>query len=249
MWVFGSQCDEFYVATRLFLKLDLSPTRESLLHFCERIRRAYPTMRRLRRREDGGIILDEEDDRQRGRRYLRLHAEALRFGLVDPPDRGEVTAMADLILNQAPAHLSLSDLDYHSLEVAYGFDLEYAGNHDEIVAETLLGENPLHAALAGGNRRVIDCQPCLGVSLSDDFATQAYLDVKGRTSMHELRIGEFEPQVLSVYLTLRREFPAGTTTELAGLHQSLLELGEELAVTRVIPQIVRPLREAIATHH
>ncbi|MBP9025811.1 MAG: hypothetical protein KBH81_06665, partial [Phycisphaerae bacterium] len=79
MWIFGTFCDEFCVATRLYLKLDLAPSRETLLHFCEQIRRAFPSMTRFRRRADGAVVLDEEERAQSGRRYLRIGTNALRF--------------------------------------------------------------------------------------------------------------------------------------------------------------------------
>ena len=58
MWSFGAFCDEFYVNTRLYLKLDLAPSRETVLHFMEQIRRAFPRLTRLRRRDDDGLVLD-----------------------------------------------------------------------------------------------------------------------------------------------------------------------------------------------
>jgi hypothetical protein len=246
MWIFETLCDEFYVATRLFLKLELTPSRETLLHFCEQMRRAFPGMSRFRRRSDGAVVLDEEDREQGGRRYIRLSSNALRFAQFSPPSRDAVSQFGRVIFNQAPAHLSFSDLDYQNLEVVYAFDLEYAGNHDELVAEALLSENPLLAAVMGDSRRIIDCQPCVGVTLSEDLNTQAYIDVRGRTSMYEIRSGEYEPQPLSVYLTLRRDL-RNAPADLARTHQELLELGEEFAASRVVPHVVRPLREAIAS--
>ena len=53
--ILGAQCDEFYTSSRLFLKLDLTLERETVLHFFERVRREYPTLNRFRRREDGSL--------------------------------------------------------------------------------------------------------------------------------------------------------------------------------------------------
>lgn len=247
MWTFGTFCDEFYVASRLFFKLDLNPSREALLHFCEQVRRTFPSMTRFRRREDGVMILDEQQQQQNGRRYLRLDTQALRLGHIDPSSRSAVSTFAEMILSHAPCHLSLSDLDYDYLEVVYGFDLEYAGNHDELLAETLLGDNPLSAALLGDDYRVIDCQPCLGVALSEDCGIQAYLEARARTSMQELRSAEYETQLLSIYLTMRCDFRDGAPGELCAVHRDLLRKGEEICTNRVVPQIVLRLREAIAS--
>lgn len=247
MWSFDNVCDDFYVATRLFFKLDLDPSRETLLHFCDQVRRAYPAMRRFRRRDDGSIVLDEEGGEGAQRRYLRVARDSLRFGQLNPPDHDAVASFAGLVLAHSPYHLSLSNLDYESLEVAFGFDLEYAGNHDELIAETLLGDSPLQAALLGHAGQVIDCQPCVGFSLSEDLATQAYLEVRGRTSMYELRSGEYEPQLVSVYLTVRRSFRSAPPGDLVVMHAELLSIAEVLAANRVLPLVLRPLREAITS--
>ena len=141
MWALGALCDEFYVGTRLYLKLELRPSRETLLHFCEQLRRAFPGMSRFRRRNDRTVVLDEEEPTQGSRRYLRLAPDALRFGQFNPPNPAALTAFARVLFAYAPHHLSLSDLDYSSLEIVYGFDLEYRGNHDELVAQTLFVSN------------------------------------------------------------------------------------------------------------
>ncbi|MGD8450581.1 MAG: hypothetical protein PVJ57_02080 [Phycisphaerae bacterium] len=247
MWTFNLMCDEFYVASRLFFKLDLNPSRETLLHFFEQVRRAFPRLQRLRRRDDGTITLDEEPDLEGGRRYVRLGTNALRLGQLSPRGPEPVKAMADMVFEHAPCHLSLSDLDYDRLEVVFGFDLEFAGNHDGLVGETLLGDSPLLSAMTGGGDAVIDCAPCLGVALSADCRTQAYLDVRGRTAMYELRSNEYETRVLSVSLTVRQDLRDSAPDQLAFAHHNLVETAERFANERVVPLVVRPLREAIAT--
>lgn len=247
MWSFGAFCDEFYVNTRLYLKLDLDPSRETLLHFLEQIRRAFPRMTRLRRRDDDGLVLDEESRDGRDRRFVRIDANALRFGSFQPTDAGAVERFANMVLRQAPYHLSLSDLDYDYMEVVFGFDLEYRGNHDELVAETLFPEHPLLAALTGENQRVIDCQPFFGIALDADCEKQVYLEVKGRTSTYEIRTGEYDATPLSIYLTTRRYWGFSEQRELCAVHQELLALGEHYAASCAVPYLVNPLATAIAS--
>jgi len=247
MWSFNAFCDEFYVTTRLFLKLDLEPSRETLLHFLERIRRAFPEMSRLRRRDDGALVLDEEGQEESGRRYVRIDPNALKLGYFSPPDAAAVSSFAGLVLEQAPAHLSLSDLDYDYMEVSYTFDLEYRGNHDELVAETLFPDHPLIASLTAGEERLIDCQPFLGITLTPDCERQVYLEIKGRTSTYEIRTGEYEPQALSVYTTVRHYWGFGSDLGLAGVHRALLALGEKYAGECAVPHVVQPLAAAIAS--
>jgi hypothetical protein len=247
MWSFGAFCDEFYVNTRLFLKLDLAPSRETLLHFMEQIRRAFPRMTRLRRRENESLVLDEEGREGRGRRFLRIDTNALRFGNFRPADIDAVSNYASMVLRQAPHHLSLSDLDYDYMEVAFGFDLEYRGNHDELVADTLFADHPLLRALTRENQRIIDCQPFFGVKLTDDCEKQVYLEVKGRTSTYEIRTGEYEATPLSVYLTTRRYWGFAGDKDLLTVHRELLETSEQYAAECAVPHLVQPLAAAIAS--
>ncbi len=244
---FRAFCDEFYITTRLFLKLDLHPSRETVLHFFERIRREFPTLSKLRRREDGGVILEEPDGSAESRRYVRLDGESLRFGFHNPSDSEEFAALARCVLAQAPHHLSLSDLDVDHMETVYGFDLEYRGNHDELVAEALFADHPLAANLTGENQRVIDCQPFWGVSLSPECDLQAYVEIKSRTSTFEVRSNEFERSALTVFSTVRRYWGFGPPREMLDVQNELLKVGEDFASQRVVPYVVQPLAQAIGS--
>ena len=247
MWSFSAFCDEFYVNSRLFLKLDLTPTRETLLHFMEQIRRAFPRMTRLRRRENDSLVLDEENRESQGRRFLRVDNRALRFGCTRPPALNAVNSFADMILQQAPHHLSLSDLDFDYMEVSYGFDLDYRGNHDELVAETIFADLPLLQAMTRDRERVIDCQPFFGVKLTEDCEKQVFIEVKGRTSTFEIRTGEYETTPLSVIVTVRRYWGFADDRDLVEVHRDLLETGQHYAAQCAVPYLVQPLAAAIAS--
>lgn len=247
----GAQCDEFYLSSRLFMKLDLSLERETVLHFFERVRREYPTIRRFRRREDGTLVLEESDgDSREGdpRRWIRLEPGSLRFGHFAPPSRDETRLFARLLLEQAPYHLTLSDLDIDHFELVYGFDMEYSGNHDQLVAETLFADHPLSAfVMADESAHTIDCQPYFGIALTPTCDTQAYLEVKSRTTSFEVRTGEYEAQVLSVYLTVRRYWGFDQRADLAAVYEELADIADDLAIHRVVPLVVNPLALAIAS--
>ncbi len=246
MWSFAALCDGFFVSTRLRFKLDLSPSRETLLHFFEQIRRQHPELTRLRRRDDGGVILDEQPREGYERRFIRLDPDMLKIGVCGAQGPAGISALADMVLDLAPCHLSLSDLDYDDMEMVFGFDLEYKGNHDELIADTLFDGHPFMHALAGETGRVIDFQPMVGVSLTDDCDLQAYLDVKSRTSAYELRCNEYDGAALSVFLTLRRYWGFQQPRDLHTLHADLLNTGARLAADAVVPNIVQPLATAIA---
>ncbi|MBI5863826.1 MAG: hypothetical protein HZB38_04845 [Planctomycetes bacterium] len=248
MWSFSALCDQFCVSSRLALRLELQPSRETILHYLEQVRRAFPQLTRLRRREDGALLLDQDED-EGSRRYLRLDPRMLRFGTYGSENAAEVQALAARALALAPAHLSLSELDYDYLEVAFAFDLEYRGNHDELVAETLLAGNPLARALAQEDGRFIECQPLIGVSLGPECDRQLYLEVRGRTSAFEVRTGEFDATPLTVSLTARRYLRAEGEVDLPRTHESLLLHAARICEERVLSLVVQPLAAAIASQH
>lgn len=247
-FAFGAQCDDFHIATRLFLKLELGLQRETVLHFFDSVKREFPSMSKLRRREDGALLLEEDEAEDGARRWLRLDDTAVRLGQCNPARTEEAHRLGQVVLKMAPYHLTLSDLDYDHLEVVIGFDLEYRGNHDQLVAETLFAESPLAKLLSHDSvRHIIDAQPFLGMSVSDSCDTQVYLEIKSRTSTFEVRTQQFEPQPLGIFLTLRRYWGFVEGQSLLDAHTELTQRAEEWAGERIVPLVVNPLAQAIAS--
>ncbi|HSW44124.1 MAG TPA: hypothetical protein VLM89_00965, partial [Phycisphaerae bacterium] len=187
----GAQCDDFYASCRLNLKLDLTLSRESILQYFERIQRDCPAMRRLRRRNDGALLLGEGEPDLReseSRRWVRLESPALRFGFFSPPSSTAWRQFGRDLLVYTPYYLSIGELDVDHLEITYGFDMEYGGNHDQLVAETLYAGHPLFGLLGGEEcQHVIDCQPYIGIALTPNCDVQAHVGIKSRTSTCEVR--------------------------------------------------------------
>lgn len=245
---FHANCDDFYVSSRLFLKLDLALERDTVLGFFDRIRKEIPTLNKFRRRDDGCLVLEEGDAETRDpRRWIRLEPGSLRFGHFGPPDTASIRQMAHLILEHAPYYLSFSELDYDHLEVVYGFDLEFQGNHDQMVAETFYANHPLAGFVLGDQAaHVIDGQPYLGIALTPDCDLQAYIEVKSRTTSFEVRTGEYEKQPVSVYLTVRKYWGLSASGTLLEVQDQLLDIADDLATEKVVPILVTPLAQAIA---
>ncbi|GMU37952.1 MAG: hypothetical protein KJ057_11650 [Phycisphaerae bacterium] len=243
----GAICDEFYVTTRLFLKLDMPLERETVLHFFDRIRKEFPDLSRFRRREDGSLVLEGDRSSSSGRRWLRLDPASLRFGMYDPPDADSVRRFADFILQQAPYHLTFSELDFDHMDVIYGFDLEYHGNHDQLLADTLWRDHPLGGLLYSHRAaHVLDAQPYLGISITPECDLQAYVEIKSRTNTFEIRAGEYEPQPISIYLTARQYWGVTKLESPASVQARLYDLADELAADFVVPQMVNPIAAAIS---
>ncbi len=245
----GAHCDDFHTSTRLFFKLELSLERESTLHFFDRIRREYPALKRLRRREGNTLVLEESDSDSRGeaQRWVRLEPSAMRFGHFAPASGDECREFAGFLLEQAPYHLTLTELDVDYLEVFFGFDMEYSGNHDQLVADTLFRDHPLASfIMADDCAHTIDCQPYFGIALTPKCDVQAHLEIKSRTSSYEVRTGQYDSQLLSVNLCVRRYWGFEEQNDLVKAYEHLFETGVELATSRIVPLVVNPLALAIA---
>jgi hypothetical protein len=233
------------VAVRLNLKLELTYARETVLHFFDQVRKAFPQMSALHRHEDEALMLDEGRDRE-SYRWLRLEKECIRFGHFNPESMDEVHRLAEFILEHAPYHLSISEIDLDSLEVTYGFDLEYDGNHDEIVADALLSDHPLGGLLDAGVAP-IEFQPNFGITLDSDCSEQAYFEVKARTSAYSVRTGEFDKEPLSIYVIVRKYWGYGPIDGLQTQYTKLSATTEELADAKAIELLLNPLAKAIAS--
>lgn len=244
----GSMADEFYVSIRLYLKLEMEQSPETVLQFFDRLRRKYPLMTKMRRREADSLVLEESAEESTSRRWVRIEPDSLRFGHYMPTDLDDVREFGEFILSQAPYYLTFSEINYDHMELVYGFDLDYRGNHDQLVAETLYGDLPEGNFLVGGEgAHIIDAQPYWGIALTPDCDLQAYLEVKSRTSTYEVRSGHFDPQPISVYLTLRKYWGVNPPESPGGAMTMLFDEADQLATDRIVPTFVNPLAAAIAS--
>lgn len=242
---YAAFCEDFYINTRLGSGMTLPHTRETVLHFFERVQKQFPAMTRFRR-NDGELSLEEERSRD-GYRWLSLEPKRLCSGQVNPVSIDQALAYHQFILEQAPFQLGISMLEVEYVDVLFGFDLAFTGNHDEIIAETLLAQSPLWALAEETGARPVDFQPSFTVSLSDDCRLQARMDVITRTNSYQVRTGDYSEEKISVYLNVRRYW--GDRPQIA-LDQMILQLAEkadDLCGTCVIPRVLRPISEAIAS--
>lgn len=236
-------CADFYVNQKLSLKLDLPSARDTVLHMFDRIRRDVPRMDRFRRYDDELALESPELDARY--EWIALNRTALRSGWVNPESLEEAYALHRLILEIAPYYLSISALDVEFVELTFGFDLECEGNRSAVVMEALYGDSPLGLLVDGGHEQPLDVQPLVGLVLNRACDLQAFVEVKTRQHAAELASGRFEPEPISVYLTVRRYGPFQSLEDLSGAFGTLSGHAERLAEERVIPNVVAVIRQAI----
>lgn len=243
---YASFCQDFYVNLRLNTQLNLPHNRETVLHFFERIGREFPSMLQFRKCDNGDLNLEE--DRSSGSyRWVRLEAKRLVAGYVNPPDLESAMKLHSFLLEMAPSYLGVSPLEIEHIEVLFGFDLPFRGNHDEIVLESLLPDSPLACLLDDKDTRPLNVQPAIVVALSDDCRLQARLDVITRTDNYQVRTGDYADDEISVYLTIRRHWGDRPREPMEKIFAGMFERAEGICSSRVVPQVLRPISTAISS--
>lgn len=242
---FRALCTDFYVNQRLNLKLDLPRKREPILDTFERVRRQCPSMTQFKRYRDELALESERTDPQP--KWLAVRTNDIRSGSVNPDSLTSAYEYHSHILEIAPYYLSISPLDIDFLEVLFGFDLAFAGNHDQCVFEALHEGSPLAGLSDGDSASPVDCQPFLTLRLNEPGSIEVEFEVKTRSS-RRARESDHAAGVdpISVYLTLRQAGPVKEVGALPACFQRLASRGESIVESRVLPSLIHPIRQAIA---
>jgi hypothetical protein len=243
---FSAFCEDFYVNMRLGSQLNLPHQRDTLLHFFERVQKAFPSMTRFRKTENGEMNL-EEDRGSSHYRWASLEAKRLSSGHVNPASIEESLGIHKFLLEQAPYQLGISPVEIDYLDVLFGFDLSFSGNHDEVIADSLLAESPLTCIAEETGAKAVDVQPTVTFALSDDCRLQARIDIVTRTNSYQVRTGDYNDDVISVYLILRRYWGDRPKEPMEQMLEKMAERAEQLATKYVAPRILRPISSAIAS--
>jgi hypothetical protein len=245
-------CSDFYVNLKLQVKMELPRTREAVLEFFERVRRQFPSMTHFRRFRDELAL--EASQSEMPHRWLAIRANTIRAGVVNAATLADCYALHQQILESCPHYLSISPLDVDHVELLYGFDLLAHGNHDAIVLDALLGSTPLASLMDIPGATPVEFQPLVAVSLptTDPAAPviEAAFEIKTRPQGRAQSRDQDSPgEPISVCLSLRRPGPFGDMKDLPQSIRILSRRGEELIESRVVPNLLLPLRDAIASNN
>jgi hypothetical protein len=243
---FTCDADDFYVNVNLNTEMELPNNRDTVLHYFEQMKKAFPELRNFYTRENGDLVL--EGDKEQGHyRWLAIEPRRLCSGQVNPETLEEAYRQHEMVLDLAPHLLTISQLDCEALDVMYGFDFNYEGNHDEVVAEAL-GLGPgLEGMLDAPNGRVINYEPSVTLSLDESCRLQCRLSIETRTNAFQVRTGVFPDDQISIYFTVRQYWGTGPEMTFLDSFRRQRAIGEDMLHRTVIPRIVRPLAQAIAS--
>ncbi|HZZ29262.1 MAG TPA: hypothetical protein VFE46_14790 [Pirellulales bacterium] len=237
--------DDFYVNMNLSTEMELPQQRDTVLHYFERIQKKYPSMRKFYCRDKRDFVLEEDKDRSQYR-WATVEPRRLCSGQVNPASVEEAMEQHRLVLEMAPFMLSVSPLDCEALDLLFGFDFTYRGNHNRLVAEAL-GVCPAMERLQelpGGG--VINFEPSLTLSMDEDCRTQVRVSVENRTNAYQIRTGEYPEEQLSVYVTARHYGSLEPDQTFVQVVDRLAQVCQDIVDQYVVESVLRPLQRTIA---
>jgi hypothetical protein len=242
----SSLCDDLYLDMYVNTELSLPTQRDTILTFFEQIQKRFASMCSLYRREKNECYLEE--NRETGQyRWVGLETDRICSGVVNPADFEQAYEQHRFVLELIPYLLGVSHLDVDSLDVAFAMDFDYAGSHDEVIAEALFGSTAFSCLLDIPGAKPIGLSPVMVVGLCDECRTQARISIESKTSVHEPgKRPETADEAISLSFTIRC-YPSGRAKfDALRSFENQCRIGEELMAERIIPNFVKPLANVIA---
>src|SRR5579883_2089766 len=210
------------------------------------MKKGFPELRNSYTRENGDLVLEGDKD-QESYRWLAIEPRRLCSGQMNPPSLEDAFRQHEMVLDLAPHLLTISLLDCEALDVMFGFDFNYDGNHDEVVAVALGVGTGMEGLFELPQAQVINYEPSLTLALNESCQLQCRLAIETRTNAYQVRTREFGDDQISVYFTVRQYWGSGPDQSFLESLRRQREVGEELLLQAVIPRIVRPLAQVIAS--
>ena len=242
---YGTYADDYYVNMNLNTEMDLPTARETVLHFFEQMQRHFPGLRNFYTRERSEIVL-EEDKEKGSYRWISVEARRLSSGFVNPPSVEDAMKLHNVVLELAPFALAVSPLDCESLNIMYGFDFTFRGNHNQLLVDALGVSPALEKMTQIPGASVLGCDPVLQLAMDEECRTQVRLSMETRTTAFHVRMREFPEEQLSVYLTARRYGSLESGDNFVSAAGRLAEIGKDLVDNYVVENVLRPLQQTIA---
>jgi hypothetical protein len=243
---YHQDADDFYVNVHLNTEMELPTNRDTVLHFFEQLKKGFPDLRNFHTRDNGDLVL-EGDKLEESYRWVAIEPRRLCSGQTNPRSLEDAYRQHEMVLDLAPPLLTISLLDCEALDVMYGFDFTYEGNHDEVVTEAMGVGHALEGLLELPRTQVINFEPSITLALDESCQLQCRLAIETRTSALQVRTGEFADDQISVYFTVRQYWGNGPEQSFLESFHRQREVGEEVLRRAVIPRIVRPLAQVIAS--
>lgn len=243
---FDDIADDVMMNLNLQTTLALPGSRETILHFYEAVQKEFPSMTSFYQRETGEFVL--EGDRESGSySWLELSSHRMAAGSFNPTSVEEGHRLYTWLLERSVYFLGVSDLDIECVDVLFGFNLDYDGNRDALVAEALLEGSPLGNLARTGSAKAIEFEPSMVITLDEGCYVQGRLSIETHGGGLGVRTGEYEAEPISIYFTVRRYPRPGKPFRLMELFAKQCSTCEDLTRRLVIPNIINPISTAISS--
>lgn len=242
---YAALCSSLYVDMKLGVRMDLPARRDTILDFFERIRKERPKLDRFRRyRAEFALESPQSLGQQE---WVAIRKTEIRSGYTDPTSLDDAYSLHSLVLEIAPFFLTINPLDVECIELVYGFELDASANHNQIVAEALLDGSPLATVLDDPSWKPVDVQPIVAMTLADRPDLRAQFEIKTRTGAKEVRADRYRDEPIAAQLVLKRSVNLRDVRQLPEALTDLARIGEKLVEDKMVPHVIQPLRQAIAS--
>jgi hypothetical protein len=244
MTPYSSVCDDFSVCAYVNTKMELPTNRETVLHFFNSVQKTFPTMIDFDAREGNEFVLEEE---RAGGSYRWAGLEPRRFtaGYVNPPTLEDADALHERLLEMAPYHLDIGPINCEAFDVLFLFELGYAGNHDELVAEALGLNQTFDGLLNMPGARILGCEPSWMLALDETCRLQCRMNIETRTSAYQIRTNQFPEAPISVYFTVRQYWSRQGQRPFVDAYRQQRKLAQQIVDSHLIPAVIKPLQLTI----
>ncbi len=246
MNLYSDIADDYYVNMTLATEIELSSSRETILAYMEQVQKNYPEMRNFYARNQGHYVLEEDKDKG-PYRWTAFERQRLSSGAVNPDSFKAAFEQHRLVLEIAPYMLSLSPMECEALDIIMGFDFNYKGNHNQLLANTF-GVFPafesLHSELAP---TIIQQDPSFTFSKDEHCRTQCRVNIESRTTAYQIKTNEYpEDQQLSVYVTARQYGSLEPGMTYVEMYDRLASTCKDIVDNHITESILQPLARTIA---
>ncbi|MCG8448244.1 MAG: hypothetical protein MI725_01525 [Pirellulales bacterium] len=242
---YGAIADDYYVNLNLSTEMELPGNRETVLHFFEQMQKKYPELRNFYARDKRSFVLEEDKD-SGSYRWCTVEPQRFCSGQINP---GSMTDALDLhrhALELVPYSLSMSPLDCEALDLLIGFDFNYRGNHNQLIAEAL-GMCPALECLSGRpGAKILSNEPNITLALDEECRLQCRVSIEPRTTAVQVRTGEYQEEQLSVYVTARQYGSLAAGQTYVETLERLNEVCQEMIDNYVADAVLQPLARTIA---
>ncbi len=243
---FNDAVDDFHVNLNLNTELEIACDNEAIFHYFEMFGRVYPDMKKFEAQDGAEWIRVFEEDRDKPcYRWLTVEKARISSGFTNPPKLDMAYELHQKVLDIAPTALSVSPLNVKAVDLMFGFDMTYEGNHDEIVARAL-APPCFDRFVEDPASRIVNFEPNITFAVDEACNIQCRLAIETRTSVPQLVSGRFDDNQITVFFTVR-QYWSPQNRDFRGAFERLAEIGEKYVDRNVIPQVIKPLAEAIAS--